>query len=301
MDAWFGISDAAERRRRISADLETFLSNLDESWRVRFSIGLTNALIDKLCEQSVLDLLFQLRLQQHQLESAENHARMELLKSLQLDPQIDSKMCQNDRNMGLINKALVIDGKNHLLGRLASIIAKQILLGQKVVVVRCEEICISGNFHRSKLKYMSFLRKRCNVNPRRGPFHLRSPSRILWRTVRGMVPHKTIRGTQALKLMRGYEGCPAPYDKTKKMVIPSANRHNALKPRRKFCTVGRLAHEVGWQYKDVVAKLEAKRKVKGALFYSDKKKLAKLEEQARKNVASKIAAYQKIIEGYGYA
>lgn len=68
MDAWFGISDAAERRRRISADLETFLSNLDESWRVRFSIGLTNALIDKLCEQSVLDLLFQLRLQQHQLE-----------------------------------------------------------------------------------------------------------------------------------------------------------------------------------------------------------------------------------------
>ena len=30
----------------------------------------------------------------------------------------------------------IVDGKGHLLGRLASIVAKQILLGQKVVVVR---------------------------------------------------------------------------------------------------------------------------------------------------------------------
>lgn len=32
---------------------------------------------------------------------------------------------------------------------------------------------------------MSFLRKRCNVNPARGPFHFRAPSKILWKTVRG--------------------------------------------------------------------------------------------------------------------
>lgn len=34
---------------------------------------------------------------------------------------------------------------------------------------------------------MSFLRKRCNVNPARGPFHFRAPSKIFWKTVRGIV------------------------------------------------------------------------------------------------------------------
>ena len=46
---------------------------------------------------------------------------------------------------------IVIDGKGHLLGRLASIVAKQILNGQKIVVVRCEEINISGSFFRNKV------------------------------------------------------------------------------------------------------------------------------------------------------
>lgn len=45
---------------------------------------------------------------------------------------------------------VVIDGKGHLLGRLASIVAKQLLEGQKIVVVRCEALNISGEFFRAK-------------------------------------------------------------------------------------------------------------------------------------------------------
>ena len=45
---------------------------------------------------------------------------------------------------------IVIDGKGHLLGRLASIVAKQLLSGQKIVVVRTEALNISGEFFRSK-------------------------------------------------------------------------------------------------------------------------------------------------------
>ena len=45
----------------------------------------------------------------------------------------------------------IVDGKGHLLGRLASIVAKQILLGQKVVVVRSELINVSGSFFRNKV------------------------------------------------------------------------------------------------------------------------------------------------------
>uniref|UniRef100_A0A1B0GSL5 Ribosomal protein L13A n=1 Tax=Mus musculus TaxID=10090 RepID=A0A1B0GSL5_MOUSE len=52
-------------------------------------------------------------------------------------------------------QVLVLDGRGHLLGRLAAIVAKQVLLGRKVVVVRCEGINISGNFYRNKLSGLS--------------------------------------------------------------------------------------------------------------------------------------------------
>ena len=79
----------------------------------------------------------------------------------------------------------MIDGRGHLLGRLASIVAKFVLNGNKVVIVRSEGINMSGNFYRNKLKYLKFLRLRCNVKPLRGPFHFRAPGKIFWRTVRG--------------------------------------------------------------------------------------------------------------------
>jgi ribosomal protein L13 len=52
-----------------------------------------------------------------------------------------------------LSAQVVIDGKGHLLGRLASIVAKQLLNGQKIVVVRCEALNISGEFFRAKRTY----------------------------------------------------------------------------------------------------------------------------------------------------
>lgn len=86
---------------------------------------------------------------------------------------------------GICAKRVVVDARHHMLGRLASIIAKELLNGQKVVVVRCEEICISGGLVRQKMKYMRFLRKRMNTKPSHGPIHFRAPAKILWRTIRG--------------------------------------------------------------------------------------------------------------------
>merc|ERR1712079_813434 len=103
---------------------------------------------------------------------------------------------------GFSPKPVVIDGRGHLMGRLASIVAKNILNGNKVVIVRCEGINLSGNFYRNKLKVLKFLRLRCNVKPARGPFHFRAPSKMFWRTVRGMVPHKTERGKEAMKRLQ---------------------------------------------------------------------------------------------------
>lgn len=67
-----------------------------------------------------------------------------------------------------------------------------------------------------------------------------------------MIPHKTARGAAALERLKVFEGVPPPYDKVKKMVVPQALRVLRLQPGRKYCTVGRLSHEVGWKYQDVV-------------------------------------------------
>jgi len=203
---------------------------------------------------------------------------------------------------GFSPKAIVIDGRGHMFGRLASIVAKLILNGNKVVVVRSEAINISGNFYRNKLKYLDFLKKRCNVLPTRGPFHFRAPGKIFYRCVRGMVPHKTERGKLALKRLQSFEGVPPPYDKKKKMVIPSALKVLRLRHGRKFCSLGRLGHEVGWKYQDIVETLEAKRKVKGEAFFKGQKEVSKAKEAILKDpkIAKRIAPFQEIISSYGH-
>eukprot|EP01137_Pigoraptor_chileana_P014333 Opistho-2@68832 len=197
-------------------------------------------------------------------------------------------------------KVVVIDGAGHLVGRLASIVAKELLSGQKVVVVRCEELNITGSFIRNKTKYHHFLRKRNNIHPRKGPFHLRAPSRMFWRVVRGMLPHKTPRGAAALERLKVFEGVPPPYDKVKRVVVPDALRVLRLRPQRRFTVLGRLAHEVGWKYQDVVKTLEEKRKVKSAAFYQAKKALSKLRVKAASNKSKELTQVKQTLSQYGH-
>ncbi|XP_065189312.1 large ribosomal subunit protein uL13-like [Sycon ciliatum] len=200
----------------------------------------------------------------------------------------------------VFERLILIDGRNHLLGRLASTIAKALLSGQRVVVVRCEEINISGSFYRNKLKYLKYLRLRCNVKPSRGPFHFRAPSKMLVRVVRGMIPHKSVRGAAAMKRLKVFEGVPPPYDQMKKMVIPSALRVIRLRPGRKFCRLGRIAHEVGWKYQDVVSTLEEKRKAKALVYYENKKKILRRKAAAEKREATKLAPLNQQLALYGH-
>ena len=190
----------------------------------------------------------------------------------------------------------MIDGSGHLLGRLASIIAKEVLSGQHVVVVRCEELNISGHFARNRIRYQLFLKKRCNTNPTHGPFHLRAPSKMLWRTVRGMLPHKTVRGARALGRLRTYEGVPPPWDTYKRLVVPEALRATNLRPDRPFTVLGRLSEEVGWRYADVIEKLENKRKIRSKAWYlKHKAALAQRERAALKVKDSKPELHAALV------
>ncbi|CAO3600604.1 unnamed protein product [Absidia cylindrospora] len=202
--------------------------------------------------------------------------------------------------MSTFEKVVVIDGKGHLLGRLAAIIAKQALNGQKVVVVRCEALNVSGEFFRNKLKYHAYLRKRCLVNPNHGAFHFRAPSRILYKALRGMVPHKTARGAAALDRVKLFEGVPPPYDRVKRVVVPDALRALKLKPGRKYTTIGRISHEVGWKYQDVVAKLEDKRKAKSAAYYQRKQALLAIQKKAVDSKADAVKDINASLAAVGY-
>ena len=192
----------------------------------------------------------------------------------------------------------VVDAKGHLLGRLASIIAKQLLQGKKIVVVRAEGIVISGSLKRNKIRYAQFVQKRTNTNPRRGPFHFRSPARIFWRTLRGMLPHKTVRGQLALGRLATYEGIPEPYDKVKRLVVPEALKVLRMRPDRNFCLLGELSKEVGWGYTELVQKLEAQRKIKEQAFYLEKKSAT--ARKAKATASADLSKVTPILSSFGY-
>eukprot|EP01084_Bolivina_argentea_P187863 323514_1 len=187
------------------------------------------------------------------------------------------------------SKAVLLDGRGHLMGRMASVIAKQLLQGKHITVVRCEQINISGPFIRNKKRKLRWLRKRTLTNPQRGPLHFRAPSEMFKRVVRGMVPYQTVRGAAAFRRLTTYDGVPAPHDRKKRMVCPRALRFLRLAPERKYCLLGRLSHELGWKYRDVVARLENKRKERAATFHETKTKtngvLAKAKNKVDANAA----------------
>ena len=68
-----------------------------------------------------------------------------------------SEQFEKRERMADTGAPVIIDGKGHLYGRLASVVAKQLLSGKKIVVVRCEEIVISGSCKTSSLPLLPSL------------------------------------------------------------------------------------------------------------------------------------------------
>lgn len=193
---------------------------------------------------------------------------------------------------------VLVDGRTHMLGRLASIVAKELLSGQKIVVVRCEQVVVSGSLVRNKVKFTQFLKKRTNTNPKKGPIHYRSPARIVWRTIRGMLPHKTARGQAALTRLQCFEGVPPPYDTMKKLVVPEALKVVRLKPGRRCTGLARLASEFGWAHEDLIKQMESKRIAKSAEFYAAK--MIKFSKDSKAVAAADTTAVDTALMGLGH-
>ena len=200
----------------------------------------------------------------------------------------------------MVRKCIVVDAKGHLVGRMASIIAKQLQLGQRIVIVRCEKAIYSGKHYRNKLNMMEDRHKHTNTNPRRGgPFHQTAPSRIIYRTIRGMIPYKTEKGAAAMGRLKCFDGCPVSANNMKKMVIPDALKAAKLAPRAKFAVLGNVAKECGWTQQELIDDLEEKRIAKNHEWYVKKVEHEKAEEKQLKK-DNELKKVNGELAKYGY-
>ena len=113
-----------------------------------------------------------------------------------------------------------------------------------------------------------------------------------------MLPNKTGRGQAAHKRLQCFDGCPPPFDTQKKFKITAALKEIRSLPGRKVASLGRLCHEVGWQYRDVVGRLEAKRIANAQEWYN--KKQAKAKAHAAKVAKADTAAVDAQLAEMGY-
>ena len=200
----------------------------------------------------------------------------------------------------MFEKEIIIDAKGHIMGRLASILAKELLAGQRIVVVRCEKMVLTGSLFRRRTEYMEFVHKKHVTNPKRsGPYHYKAPSRMFWRAIRGMLPHKSQRGKAALERLKIFEGIPHPYSLRKRICVPIALKAVRLQSGRKHCLLGDLSTKVGWNQAAVVEKLEDKRESRAALYFEKKTKLAKVVDAETEKLAD-VKSIRAQLAAYGY-
>lgn len=153
---------------------------------------------------------------------------------------------------------------------------------------------------RNRVKYAQFRNKKMNTNPGRGPYHMKSPARMVWRTIRGMVNQKTARGQEALTRLSTFEGIPAPYDKQKRVVIPAALRIMRLKQHRDFTIMGSLCNSIGWKHADLLKRLEGKRKAEAEEFYIKKKEKDAKRRKAEVEASSELTKVNEVLAAAGY-
>lgn len=111
----------------------------------------------------------------------------------------------------------IIDGKNAVLGRLASYVAKEALKGEEIVILNCDQVIITGNKKNIREEFEAKRRK--IGSGQKGPKHSRSTDKIVKRSIRGMLPnHRLGRGKIAYRKIRCYVGVPKEFQESKKII-----------------------------------------------------------------------------------
>jgi large subunit ribosomal protein L13 len=135
----------------------------------------------------------------------------------------------------------VYNGEGMILGRLATFIAKDALLGEEVKVVNCEKIVVSG---KKETTFKNEKQKRLRKGyPLKSAKLGRVPDRFVRRAIRGMLPWKQARGKEAFRRIMCYRGIPEILAGNELISVKSA----AVKklPTLKYITVGKICQNLG--------------------------------------------------------
>src|SRR3989338_9123330 len=134
---------------------------------------------------------------------------------------------------------MIIDATDLRLGRMATVVAKQALLGETIDIVNCENAVLTGNRDNVLGEYKNRL-KRITY---KGPIVHRMPDRFVKKAIRGMLPYKQYKGDKAFKRIKCYMGVPDQFKDKKFETIKEANIANV--PSLRYVYVKEICKEIG--------------------------------------------------------
>ncbi|MBR9679703.1 MAG: 50S ribosomal protein L13 [Candidatus Altiarchaeota archaeon] len=136
----------------------------------------------------------------------------------------------------------IIDAKELVLGRMASVVAKRLLLNEEIIIINAELAVITGNRDSIFEKYKI---RRERGHKYEGPFFPKAPHRVVKRTIRGMIDWKSPKGKKAYKLLKVHIGTPAEFDNKPSESIELAQLGRTM--ARKFIRINDLSRFLGWK------------------------------------------------------
>lgn len=144
---------------------------------------------------------------------------------------------------------VMIDAEDLILGRMASFVAKRLLEGKRVAIVNAQKAVISGIPKTILVKYQKRRMITGKPKPMKGPVTPRTPDRIVWKAVRGMLPMKKTQGRRAIRRLRVYIDLPSELRDRKAYELNLEYSIENLKPKKhkRHVTIGWLANRLGWR------------------------------------------------------
>jgi large subunit ribosomal protein L13 len=130
-----------------------------------------------------------------------------------------------------------VTAENAVIGRLASIIAKRLLNGERIIIVNADKGIVSGNADFITAKYLKRWRIKTKSNPLKGPFYPRKSDQILRRTVRGMLPFHKSKGKEAYNRLLVFKDIPESLKEKEIMIISESQK---LNPKSSYISLRKL-------------------------------------------------------------
>ena len=138
---------------------------------------------------------------------------------------------------------LIIDGKNSILGRMSSKIAKELMKGETVILVNSEKAIITGSPKKIVEKYQQRRGLRDLAKPEKSRKTPRRPDLFVRKIIRGMLPYKTKNGLEAYRRLKVTIGTPKEYEGKAKKISES----KSITSDYKYITIMELCKKLGWK------------------------------------------------------